>query len=379
LFNISFMHIWHSIRKYANEKYSNTKILYLILVVCIKIILINFKNKVMAFENYPETDVTATKTAPVSPAERKGLRTILTGVLVAGLLGTWGYIIYDKNKTKETLDQKETLIASTSSQKEVLQKELDDAAFKYDELKTSNAKMDSTITVKDREIGEKRARIQQLLSKVNASQTELSEAKRLIQSLNNDIEGYREQVSVLQAQKTQLIAEKATVTQQRDRVQRNYDSSTLVIKQKEDVINVGSTLHASNFNIVGINEKRNGKEKTTSTAKRVDKFRITFDLDENMISESGNKEIYVCITGPDGNPIAVQALGSGTFSTKAGQEIPYTQKLDVNYTQNKRQTISFDWKQNSDYLKGNYKIEVYNNGFKVGEGYKGLKKGNIFS
>jgi hypothetical protein len=333
----------------------------------------------MAFENYPETDVTANKTASVSPAEKKGLRTLLTGVLVAGLLGTWGYIIYDKNKTKETLDQKETLIASTSSQKEVLQKELDDAAFKYDELKTANAKMDSSITVKDREIGEKRARIQQLLSMANASQAQLSEAKRLIQSLNSDIEGYREQVTVLKAQKNQLIAEKATVTEQRDRVQRNYDSSTLVIKEKEELIKVGSTLHASNFNIVGINEKRNGKEKTTSTAKRVDKFRITFDLDENMISESGNKEIYVCITGPDGNPIAVQALGSGTFSTKTGQEIPYTQKLDVNYTQNKRQTISFDWKQNSNYLKGNYKIEVYNNGFKVGEGYKGLKKGNMFS
>jgi hypothetical protein len=186
-------------------------------------------------------------------------------------------------------------------------------------------------------------------------------------------------VYVLQQQKTQLISEKAAVVQQRDRYQRNYDSSTLVIKQKEDLLNVGSTLHASNFNIVGVNEKKNGKEKITDVSKRVDKFRISFDLDENMISESGTKEIYVCITGPDGNPIAVQALGSGTFSTRTGQEIPYTQKLDVNYTQNKRQNVSFEWKQHSDFQKGNYKIEVYNNGFKVGEGYKGLKKGGLFS
>ncbi len=333
----------------------------------------------MAFENYPETDTTVGKTTTVSPSEKKGLRAILTGALVVALLGTWGYIIYDKNKTKETIDQKETIIASTSTQRETLQKELEEAAMRYDELKTSNAKKDSSITVKDREIGEKRAKIQQLLSKVNATQAELSEAKRLIQSLNGDIEGYKEQVTVLQGQKAQLISEKAVVTQQRDRVQRNYDSSTLVIKQKEELINVGSTLHASNFNIVGINEKRNGKEKETSTAKRVDKFRISFDLDENMLSESGTKEIYVCITGPDGNPIAVQALGSGTFNVKGGQEKPYTQKLDVNYTQNKKQTVSFDWKQNSDFMKGNYKIEVYNNGFKVGEGYKGLKKGGLFS
>ena len=144
------------------------------------------------------------------------------------------------------------------------------------------------------------------------------------------------------------------------------------------MINLGSTLHASNFNITAIDEK-GSREKVTTKAKKVDKLRISFDLDENMIAQSGEKDIYVCITGPDGSPIAVQALGSGTFSTKEGSEKPYTQKLGVNYTQNKRQTVSFDWKQNSDFATGNYKIEVYNNGFKVGEAYKPLRKGGLFS
>ena len=333
----------------------------------------------MAFENYPEAEQTSSQQKTVVTTKKNNLPTIITVILVAALLGTWGYIIYDKNQTKEAIDQKETMIATTSTQRDQLQKELEDAASRYDILKTSNSKKDSSITVKDREIDEKKTRIQQLLSKTNATQAELSEAKRLISSLNGDIDGYKEQVAVLQQQKTQLISEKAVVVSQRDRVQRNYDSSTLVIKQKEDLINVGSTLHASNFNIVGINERRSGKEKTTATAKRVDKLRITFDLDENMLSESGAKEIYVCITAPDGSPVAVQALGSGTFSTRQGEEKPYTQKLDVNYTQNKRQSVSFDWKQGTNFSTGNYKIEVYNNGFKVGEGYKPLRKGGLFS
>ena len=333
----------------------------------------------MAFENYPETDQTSLKQTTVIPEKKNNLRAILTGALLVGLLATWGYIIYDKNQTKETIDQKETMIATTSTQRDQLQKELEDAAMRYDVLKTSNSKKDSSITVKDREIDEKKTRIQQLLSKANATQSELAEAKRLISSLNGDIDGYKEQVAVLQQQKTQLISEKAIVVSQRDRVQRNYDSSTLVIKEKENLIDVGSTLHASNFSIVGINERNNGKEKTTTTAKRVDKLRISFDIDENMLTESGTKEIYVCITAPDGSPIAVQAMGSGTFSTRQGSEKPYTQKLDVNYTQNKRQTVSFDWKQGSVFNTGNYKIEVYNNGFKVGEGYKPLKKGGLFS
>lgn len=332
----------------------------------------------MAFENYPETDQTQ-KTTVVSPQKKNNLRAILTGALVVALLGTWGYIIYDKNQTKQTIDQKETMIATTSTQRDQLQKELEDAAMRYDVLKTSNSKKDSTITAKDAEIQEKTARVRELLNKANATQAELSEARRLIQSLNGDIDGYKEQVAVLQQQKTQLISEKAIVTEQRDRAQRDFDSSTLVIKQKNDLIDVGSTLHASNFNIVGINEKNNGREKTTSTAKKVDKLRVSFDLDENMIAQSGTKEVYVCITGPDGQPVAVQALGSGTFSTRDGGEKPYTQKLNVNYTQDKKQTVSFDWKQNSNFSTGNYKIEVYNNGFKVGEAYKPLKKGGLFS
>ncbi len=333
----------------------------------------------MAFENYPETSNTPANTSVVSKEEKKSLRNILIGGLLVALLGTWGYIIYDRNNAKVNVQQKETVIATTLTERDQLRVELEDAARRYDELKTGNVKKDATITEKDKEIADKKAKIQQLLTKVNATQEDLAEAKMLIRSLNGDIDGYKQQIYVLQEQKEKLINEKAYVTQERDRARKEYDSSNLVIKEKESVIDMGSTLHASNFSIVGINEKRNGKEKTTSKAKRVDKLRISFDLDENMIAKSGTKEVFVCITDPTGNPIAVQALGSGTFNERGGAEKPYTQKLEVNYTQSKRQTVSFDWKQNSNFDKGNYKIEVYNNGFKVGEGYKELKKSGLFS
>ncbi|MBC7867428.1 MAG: hypothetical protein H7X88_07830 [Gloeobacteraceae cyanobacterium ES-bin-316] len=332
----------------------------------------------MAFENFPQAEKPANEGVNNNTASKNNMRTILTGVLVVALLGTWGYIIYDKNNNKEVITQKETLIASTSTERDNLQKDLEDAAMRYDMLKSSNSKLDSTITSKDREIEEKRTRIQTLLNKSNATAAELGEAKRLIASLNGDLEGYRTQIEVLQGEKVQLTQEKQYVTQQRDRVRQEYDSATVVIKEKEDMLNVGSTLLASNFSITGINE-RGSKEKTTSTAKRVDKLRISFDLNENMIAQSGTKEIFVCITAPDGTPVAVEALGSGTFSTRDGQQKFFTQKLDVNYTQNKKQTVSFDWKQNTNFSTGNYKIEVFNNGFKVGEASRPLKKGGLFS
>ena len=84
------------------------------------------------------------------------------------------------------------------------------------------------------------------------------------------------------------------------------------------------------------------------------------------------------MTGPDGKPIAVEALGSGIFNTREDGEKTFTQKVQINYTQGQRQTVSFDWKQNTPFQIGNYKIEVYHNGFKIGEGVKEFKKSGLF-
>ena len=330
----------------------------------------------MAFENFPSAENRPTQ----APQPKKtDWRNLITIGLVIALLGTWAYIIWDKGQTKDTILQKDTQYAAVVTEKDTLQSLLDDATMRYDLLKTTNAKKDSTISTKDIEIAQKKARIQSLLSNANATKAELMEAKQLIASLNTDIQGYKEQVEILKGQNIQLTQEKEAVTQEKVVVEKNLESAKTSIKEKEDLINVGSTLHAANFNIMGVNERKNGKEKETTTAKRVDKLRITFDLDENRITTSGSKELYVSIAGPDGSPIAVEALGSGKFTTRDGVDKFFTHKIEINYTQGQRQTVSFDWKQNSNFATGNYKIEVFQNGFKIGEGICTFKKGGLFS
>lgn len=329
----------------------------------------------MAFENFPS----ATPQPPTPPqAPKTDWRFFLTIGLVIVLLGTWGYIIWDKNKVTETIQQKDVQYASAVSEKDTLKNLLDEATMRYDVLKTSNAKKDSSITAKDRDIAEKRSKIQAILSKANATKEELAQAKSMIASLNTDIETYKVQIEELKGQNQQLTVEKQAVTQERDVVQKNLESAKTEIKQKEDVIDVGSTLHVGGFNIVGINQKSNGKEKETTKAKKVDKLRISFAIDDNRIAASGPKDLYVCITGPDGKPIAVEALGSGIFTTREDGEKTFTQKVEINYTQGQRQTVSFDWKQNTPFQIGNYKIVVYHNGFKIGEGVREFKKSGLF-
>jgi len=326
----------------------------------------------MSFENFPSETEPQQKPAP----KKNDYRTILTGGLLVALLGTWGYIIWDKNKTNQKTQELTTQITTSDSAKNEIQRELNDATMRLDMLKTTNARADSLIKTKDKDIEDLKAKIQSVLNNKNATAAQLADARSMITQLKNNIATYTAEIEKLQGEKVKLTEEKRVVTEERDVANKNFDSAKTVIKAKEDVIDVGSTLHAFNFNIVGLHE-RGSKEKETTTARKVDKLRITFDL-ENRITPSGSKEVFVCITAPDGTPVAVEALGSGKFVTRDGVEKLFTKKVQINYNQGEKQTVTVEWKQNSDFKTGNYKIEVYNNGFKIGEGVRNFKKGGLF-
>ncbi|MEP6582946.1 MAG: hypothetical protein ABJA90_01715 [Ginsengibacter sp.] len=330
----------------------------------------------MSYENFPNSDVPEEK--PVVVANNNN-RNILTAILVIILLGTWGYIIWDKNKNKQEKQELTSQIVESDSSKNELQRELNDAALRLDMLKTSNSRADSLLRTKDKDIESLKSRVQSILNNKNATQAELAEARRLISQLKGNIETYTAEIESLKTANNQLTQEKRLVTIDRDVQKKNYDSASSVIKEKENVIDVGSTLHASDFNIVGIKEKKSGKEKETTTAKRVDKLRISFNIDENRITQSGPKDLYISITSPDGRPVVVDALGSGKFVTRDGIEKAFTKKMQINYVQGQKEPVSVEWSQNSDFQTGNYKIEIYNNGFKIGEGVRSFKKGGLFS
>ncbi len=326
----------------------------------------------MSFENFP-----ASETPPQKPVAKKNTYgAILTGGLLVALLGTWGYIIWDKNKTIQKTQTLATQVTTSDSSKNELQREFNDATMRLDMLKTSNSRADSLIKTKDKDIDDLKMKVQNILNNKNATASQLADARTMIAQLKTNIDTYTAEIEKLQGEKVKLTEEKRVVTEEKETVTKNYDSAKTVIKEKEDVIDVGSTLQAFNFNIVGLHERGN-KEKETTTARRVDKLRITFDL-ENRIAASGSKDVFVCITAPDGTAVAVEALGSGKFVTRDGVEKLFTKKVQINYQQGEKQTVTVEWKQNSDFQTGNYKIEVYHNGFKIGEGIRTFKKGGLF-
>lgn len=280
-------------------------------------------------------------------------------------------MLYDKNKTNDTIVQQTTQIDSISTSRDALQQEYNAANARLDDLISQNTRMDSLVKTKDKELADMKARIQSILSNKNASQAQLAEARRLIEQLKSSIEGYTSTIE-------RLEGEKLVISGERDSARKERDSVGLVKDSLNKEVDLGSVLHASNIKLQPINVKRNGKETETSRAKRADMMRVLFDLDENRIAVTGDKEIYVAITSPDGSPLAVEALGSGRFSLEDGTEKLFTAKKTVSYTKGEKQTVSMDWKQNSDFKPGDYTVEIYHNGFKIGQSKVNLKKGGLF-
>lgn len=196
--------------------------------------------------------------------------------------------------------------------------------------------------------------------------------------MNEKIGGLEEEVTRLTAENKQLGTDLSTEKQKTTQLSTDLQTTTSVKQELEKKVDVASTLNASNIAVTPVNERKNGKEKVTTTAKRVDKLVISFDVD-NRIATSSTTDVYVCITAPDGQPVAVEALGSGKFTTRDEGEKLFTAKVPVEFESGKKKHVEFAWKQNSDFQRGNYKIEVYHNGFKIGESVRELKKGGLFS
>jgi len=325
----------------------------------------------MSTTNYPSA------TSPSDPP-KKDYRGLIIGLLVIGLLGTWGYLLYNTNKQQEVIQTNQQQIAKVSDEKSDLQKNFDATLVRLDSISGNNNELQGKLASRNSEISKMKVEIRSILNKKNATAAELARAQTLINELNVKLNNLEEEVAKLTQENQTLNTEKVTLTHEKEQLSTDLQTTATAKQELEKKVDVASTLNASNIAITPINERKNGKEKVTATAKRVDKLLISFDVD-NRIAQSGQTDVFVCITSPDGKAVSVPALGSGTFTTREEGDKVFTSKVPVDIEAGKRKPVQFPWKQNSDFQRGNYKIEIYHNGFKIGESVKELKKGGIFS
>ena len=312
-----------------------------------------------------------------SRQEKKGLKNGIIGVLAVALVALGGYMIYDKSNTTQTIHQQETKIASVSDEKSNIQASFDASLARLDSMSTVTSSLQSQLTDKNTEISKAKDEIRKILNNKNATAKELSRAKTLIANLNEKITGMEQEVARLTQENETLTQDKVALTADKEKLTSDLTATTTVKEELEKKVDVASTLNASNIVITPLNVKRNGKEKVSTTAKRVDKMVVSFDV-ANRIAQAGQTDIYVVVMGPDGKAITTSE-STGQFTTREEGDKAYTAKLPVEFETAKTKNVNFSFVPGANFQQGAYKIQIYQNGFLIGEGTKELKKGGLFS
>jgi hypothetical protein len=322
-----------------------------------------------------------TSNFPTAPDEgqtpRKNSKNVIIGLLAIAFLGMWGYLLVNNNKTGNTIAQNNTQIAKINDEKGDIRKSFDESLIRLDSMAGVTTGLKSNLAEKNAEIVTDKARIRVILNKKNATAAELAQAKGLILQLNDKISNMEQDVARLSQDNQSLTQDKVALNSDKDKLTADLTATTIVEQDLVKKVDIASTLNASNITITPVNEK-NGKQKFTTTAKRVNKLVISFDVN-NRIAQPGSTDVFVCITGPDGKNIVAQPSESGTFTTREEGDKSFTAKLPVDLDTARSKNVEFTFAPGTDFQQGMYTIQIYQNGFKIGEGIRNLKKGGLFS
>jgi prefoldin subunit 5 len=264
---------------------------------------------------------------------------------------------------------------------------------KTNELLRTNTKLDSISVQLDAKIAEIAALGGQI-DELEALKAELQKDKRnLMSSKSFDVKAYqikikdyealllekdveiaklREENAVLNNQNQVLNSEntglKTTNSDLRTAKEALADSvykTTVQNRELSEKVTLASAMRPMNYAVSAINSRGKEREGEEFKARRVDRVKVSFKLAENPLTKKENKTIYMRMIDPTGNVVSDMATGSGAFSF-GGKETIYTAKQTILYS-NSGQTIEYIYNRGANYEKGAYKIELYADGFRIGQ------------
>ncbi|KPM48845.1 hypothetical protein [Jiulongibacter sediminis] len=261
------------------------------------------------------------------------------------------------------------------------------------DLMLTNTKLDSISTQLDARIAEVTALGGQV-DELEALKAQLEKDKRnLIYSKNVSLKEYQDKIAnyelaltekdseirklkeanmILTSENEVLLTEKT----QLEEVKADLENTTATLKDSVFAINtknaelsekvsLAAALRPMNYAVSAINSRGKERDGEEFKARRVEKIKVAFKLAENPLTKKENKTVYMRMLDPTGSVISDMATGSGTFSF-GGKETVYTAKQTIMFTNN-GQTVDFIYDRGADYESGSYTIELFSEGYRIGQ------------
>jgi predicted nuclease with TOPRIM domain len=279
---------------------------------------------------------------------------------IIALLGLNGYQWYVNSKLSGANQVQQTEMMEMQKIQAELDQDYQAALESLEEMRGENSQLNALIDSQKGELKAQKDKINNLIW----SKKELDKAKSEIKTLNANVAKYMADIQQLK-EENKLLSESNTQLTKESLMKTNETLSTKV--------DMANAIKINYLEVKGFEVKDDGKLKEKSKAKDVEMLRVCFLTETNMVTQPGNKKFYIRIINPTGETVAVEDAGSGVLTNKLdNSQVRYTTSGDVNY-KNEDTNACIDWTLPEKLVKGDYKIEMYNNGFQVGKGQFKLK------
>ncbi|MBE9469586.1 MAG: cell division protein FtsL [Bacteroidetes bacterium] len=290
-----------------------------------------------------------------SKGKEKGgfYKTIAILLFVLLLIVAWLFF-NETQKTKDLIVQQNETVEAKDS----LSHEFDNLLAEYESLESSN----DTLNI---QLGENQAKIKQIMKKLRKEKVVnrgvIKKYKSEMETLRKVMRSFIVQIDSLNTMNVALKEENVHVKKQyRDATSKN-DDLTQKNEELTTKVDKASTIKTFNINVLALNRR----ERKVKKAKKVDKFKVCFTLDENVIAQSGVKDVYIRIVRPDDLVLISSEENLFVFE---GQEIAYTSKREVEYdNKEKEMCVFFQNTLNKEGLiPGNYAVDIFTDGKQIG-------------
>ena len=276
---------------------------------------------------------------------------VIVVVLVLVVAGG-GYYIYHQN------EQMEGLVQSFDLEKEEMEDELNELSFQYEGYKFSVGS-DSLAAL----LSTEQAKVQRLLEELRTVKAtdarEISRLKKEISTLRNIMRNYVVQIDSINTENERLKDENKQVVK---RYQQANSQAVALKKEKEKLteqVTLASKLDATNIEVTPLTSR----SKPAKRIKKMQQFRITFQIAKNVTAEVGEKTIYVRIMKPDDDILVKSRANVFMFE---GKEITYSIKKLIEY-EGEVVDVEMYWNIEEFLSPGTYRVDIFADGNLIGK------------
>lgn len=315
---------------------------------------------------------------------------ILGIILILALLALSGYLWMNNSKLKTDLKKQQSQYLDLEKANEELEFNYTAKLEELEGLRGDNQELNSKIDLQVAELAKQKRKISGLIW----TQKELGKAREEMVSLNTQANQYIAEITKLKAANQQLTAQNSELNEANTELTEevavnqkriaNLDSArAILVSETEELgannqmlstkVDMAEAIKINFLEVKGYDVKDEGKLSQKKRAKRVELLRTCFKTETNLVTKAGPEDFYVAYTGPTGETLYVEDLGSGILTDKlTGKEVRYTASGTIDYN-NEDLSACLDWRPNFKLGSGIYKVDIYNNGFQVGKGEFKLK------